>query len=285
MRADYYDVLGVSKSASQDEIKKAYRRLASKYHPDVSQDPQATEKMALINEAYDTLKDPQKRASYDQYGPQVNETPNTNQQYQYYYNYNPNQNYEYSNGYTYVRSPFHFIRFIIAVLFLGAVSFALMRIISFGSSFFSNTKVVTDGTFKYRLSGSVAEIIDYNGTYENVIIPSSIQFKYKTYRVETIAKGLFKNKSISSLTISANIQNIDEDAFNNASINRFYFEGTKADYEGWLRNVDIKDGNQIILDFIGQNSIVIKERGGIHEMSLSFLFIKNIKIIYNIFNG
>ncbi len=275
MRADYYDVLGVSRNASQDEIKKAYRTLASKYHPDVSTDPKATEKMALINEAYDTLKDPQKRANYDQYGP-MNEEPNTNGNttYQYYYNYNPNQNYEYSNGYTYVRSPFHFIRFIIAVLFLGAVSFALMRLISVGSSFFSNTKDVRDDTFKYRISGTTAQIIDYYGNFETVYIPQSINFRYKNYRVETISKNLFKNVSITTLTISSSIKKIDTDAFNGASIARIYFEGTKADYETWVQRVVIEDGNQIIKDYINQNTIIIKDRGGIHEMSHSFLYIK-----------
>jgi len=62
---DYYDTLGISKSASQDEIKKAYRRLALKYHPDKGGDH---DKFTEINEAYQALSDPQKRASYDQFG-------------------------------------------------------------------------------------------------------------------------------------------------------------------------------------------------------------------------
>ncbi|HOP75321.1 MAG TPA: molecular chaperone DnaJ [Bacillota bacterium] len=69
-KRDYYEVLGVEKGATEDEIKKAYRKLARKYHPDVNKDnPQEAEaKFKEINEAYSVLSDPQKRAAYDQYG-------------------------------------------------------------------------------------------------------------------------------------------------------------------------------------------------------------------------
>ena len=69
---DYYKALGVSKGATQDEIKKAYRKLAIKYHPDKNPDDKNAEaKFKEISEAYDVLSDPKKRQSYDTYGSDV----------------------------------------------------------------------------------------------------------------------------------------------------------------------------------------------------------------------
>ena len=65
---DYYSVLGAERSASAEQIKKAYRKLAQKYHPDVSKDPAGEEKFKEVAEAYETLKDSEKRAAYDQLG-------------------------------------------------------------------------------------------------------------------------------------------------------------------------------------------------------------------------
>src|SRR3954463_6332501 len=65
---DYYKVLGVDRKASQEEIKKAYRKLARKYHPDANKEAGAEDRFKQISEAYDTLSDPDKRKKYDRGG-------------------------------------------------------------------------------------------------------------------------------------------------------------------------------------------------------------------------
>lgn len=67
-KRDYYEVLGLSKGASEDDIKKAYRKLAKQYHPDINKAPDAETKFKEINEAYSVLSDPEKRSTYDQFG-------------------------------------------------------------------------------------------------------------------------------------------------------------------------------------------------------------------------
>ncbi len=65
---DYYKIMGVKRDAAQDEIKRAYRKLARKFHPDVSKEPDAEKRFKEVGEAYEVLKDPEKRAAYDQLG-------------------------------------------------------------------------------------------------------------------------------------------------------------------------------------------------------------------------
>ena len=71
MAKSLYETLGVSENASADEIKKAYRKLARKYHPDINKEASAQEKFKEINAAYEVLSDPEKKSKYDQFGDQM----------------------------------------------------------------------------------------------------------------------------------------------------------------------------------------------------------------------
>src|SRR3954453_13761455 len=65
---DYYETLGVSRDASEEDIRRAYRKLARQYHPDVNKEPDAEDRFKEVAEAYEVLRDPQKREKYDRFG-------------------------------------------------------------------------------------------------------------------------------------------------------------------------------------------------------------------------
>ena len=256
MNKDYYEILGITKDASEDEIKKAYRKLAAEYHPDVSKDPKANEKMALINEAYATLKDPDKRANYDQYG--SNEDMS--------YNYNPsNNNYEYSSGYVYVKSPFAMGRFIIGIIFILLVITGIWRLIEFGRSIYGNNDVSSEH-FKYSFYsgfyGNYLYVKEYSGTDKEVVIEDYFMVRNHTYRVVGIGDSAFKgNTTMDSISISPSILEIDANAFKGCtSLKSVIFRGTKAQYNEWIRTVTIvKTGNSILTDILSDGNVVFSE--------------------------
>ena len=74
-RRDFYQILGVPRTATQDEIQRAYRQLARQHHPDVNKDPGAEDRFKEISEAYDVLSDPRTRRRYDAFGPDFRQVP------------------------------------------------------------------------------------------------------------------------------------------------------------------------------------------------------------------
>src|SRR5262249_42737523 len=74
-RRDFYEILDVPRTATQDEIQRAYRKLARQHHPDVNKDPGAEDRFKEISEAYDVLSDPQTRRRYDAFGPDFRQVP------------------------------------------------------------------------------------------------------------------------------------------------------------------------------------------------------------------
>ncbi|MEK7380516.1 MAG: DnaJ domain-containing protein, partial [Gemmatimonadota bacterium] len=80
---DFYEVLEVGRDAGEDDIKRSYRRMAMVYHPDKNNAPDAAERFKEVAEAYEVLRDPKKRATYDRYGPAAFDQPGRNSGFQH----------------------------------------------------------------------------------------------------------------------------------------------------------------------------------------------------------
>ena len=240
MAKDYYEILGVARDASEDEIKTAYRKLASIYHPDVSKDPNANEKMAQINEAYSTLRDSSKRANYDQYG--SNEGTNSTS-----YNYNPNRAYyEYASGYVFPRNAFSFGRVILGLLFAGMILSVLFRLITVAFSFIhTSPSSNSSNNFTYAQTSANSDdiyITDYNGTESTVTINRS----YSGFIISGIGEGAFKdNHYLKTIRVTSSLTTIDDNAFKGC-INLKYvvFVGTKTEFDMWKSTVVVGSGNE-----------------------------------------
>ncbi len=241
MEKDYYRILGVSNDASDDEIKKAYRHLASIYHPDVSHDPNAEGKMKLINEAYSVLKNTESRANYDQYG-------NTQSEY-FDKNFNPNKRYyEYSSGYVYPKSAINFGRIIVFFVFAAIFVNLVSQIISdFGNSrynygannFYLNYERVDDSEVAVS---SVTSRSFLPPNVQSVTIPSF----YRGYRVVKIKENTFKGlKNLNTLYLPSSVTVIGENAFYNCrSLDTIYYYGTEDEFN----QISIGTGNDYFLD-------------------------------------
>lgn len=251
MARDYYDILGVSKDASDDEIKKAYRALAAKYHPDVSSDPNATEKMAKINEAYDTLKDPAKKANYDQYGfygSDDNYRTDYGSEYEKRSNYNPNHtSYEYHSGYIYPRSGFSLGRFLVGLIFIGLILETVVRLVISGASLINNINNKNSAgssnyfSYEYYDDGSSIIVSSYDGDNSNVIVPET----YNGHKIIGIGEEAFKNNTfVQEIRINSNIIHIEKNAFKGCiNLKKVVFLGDETAFNTWKSIRSIASGN------------------------------------------
>lgn len=234
---DYYKILGLTKDCTDEDIKKSYRKLASIYHPDVSNDPEANKKMAEINEAYSVLKDPSKRASYDQYG--SSSTSET-------YNYNPNfNNYEYYQGFVFKRSPFRFIR---AFIIIGII----VMLYSFVNRIFNNN-YGSNYSFSYIAASSDTLAIKRINTssvftkVKEVSIPEQyvVNRRY-SYDITAIGESAFiYDTNIEVVILTNKINHIGKNAFYGCkNLKTIKFKGTKAEFDSIL----IESGNEYLLN-------------------------------------
>ena len=257
---DYYEILGVSKEASEEEIKSAYRKLANKYHPDVSKDKNATEKMAEVNEAYTTLKDPEKRAAYDQYGPSINENAQADSNSTTYYYY-PNGNYyDYNRGYFYSKSAFSLGKFLFRIILIFLLFNALLslgsilvqRALGYESSATEIAKDQID--FSFELIGNsytgvkVTRLSRYisDTRIQSIEIPSTINSRGANYTVKEIGANAFKNcTNLTSIHIPSTVTTIGDYAFYRCSkLGTIYYHGTEEQFN----QIKIGTGNPYLKD-------------------------------------
>ena len=249
MKRDYYEILGLNRGATDDEIKNAYRKLAAKYHPDVSNDPDANAKMAEINEAYATLKNPEKRANYDEYG-FYDGNNNSNYTKSYTYNYNPNSTYyDYSNGFIYRKNYSFFFKILMRMLVIFFIIQAVILLISFVSR--SST---TNSNLSYRvidISSYSLEVIgvenrsifDYSGRNSTISIniPKEYKNRGQTYTITSIGDDAFYGfKNLQEITIPKTVKTIGSYAFYGCpSLRTIYYEGSESDFN----KIIIESGN------------------------------------------
>ena len=251
MKRDYYEILGLNKGATEEEIKSAYRKLAAKYHPDVSNDPDANIKMAEINEAYATLKNPEKRANYDEYGfndlNQANYQSNGNDT-RYYYNPN-SAYYEYSNGFVYRKNYSYFFKILIRILILFFViqSIALIiRLVSNSVGYNTNANVTyafTSNTTLEVTGYSSMSFFEPSNIYriQSIEIPSTYKYRGYDYSVTSIGSEAFRGcKYLKEVSLTSAIQSIGSYAFYGCtSLETVYYDGSESDFQ----NIVIADGN------------------------------------------